>query len=158
MLNNEEKRGSRVFFSCLIVLGQRLPHFLHILYKLCLVTITKLLSAHLLGGGEGVKSLSEVKAMLLLQWFRSHVGQVSPTHLRTRPTHSCAYYEYALIAIFQPESAGVYSKKKTTSGYVHAITVGTQVTVRFLDAADFLDVSMSCKWKTWFLQWAWVII
>lgn len=67
--------------SCLIVLAVWLPHVLQLLFQLCLVTLTKILSAHLLGWGEVMKSLSEKKAMLFLQRVRRHIGQVSSTHL-----------------------------------------------------------------------------
>lgn len=74
--------------SDLIVFDERLPHVLHLLLQLCLVTITKLLSAHLLCRGESVKSLSEVKVMLFLQRFRRHVGQIPATHLRRQTKES----------------------------------------------------------------------
>lgn len=64
------------------MLAERLPHFLQLFLQLCLVTVAKLLSAHLLGLGEVMEGLSEVKVMLLLQRVGSHVRQVPSAHLR----------------------------------------------------------------------------
>ena len=64
------------------MLAEWLPHVLQLGLQLFLVTVTKLLSAHLLGRGEAVKSLSGVKLVLFLQRVWIHVGQVSTTHLR----------------------------------------------------------------------------
>lgn len=68
--------------SYLVVLAEGLPHFLQLRFQLLSVTVTKLLSAHLLGEGEAVDSFFQVKGVLFLQRIRSHVGQVPPTHLR----------------------------------------------------------------------------
>lgn len=59
-----------------------LPHLLQLLLQLCLVSVTKLLATHLLGGGEAVKSLPEVKLVFFLKRLGSHIGQVATTHLR----------------------------------------------------------------------------
>lgn len=60
----------------------RLPHLLQLLLQLCLVSVTKLLATHLLGGGEAVKSLPDVKLVFFLKRLGSHIGQVATTHLR----------------------------------------------------------------------------
>lgn len=59
-----------------------LPHLLQLLLQLCLVSVTELLAAHLLGGGEAVESLPEMELVLFLQRLGSHVGQVATAHLR----------------------------------------------------------------------------
>lgn len=81
----------------LIVLAEWLPHFLQLLLQLCLVAVTKLLSAHLLGGGKGVKSLFEVEMMLFLQRVRRHIGQVSTTHLKKYKNKKLSRVEAVLI-------------------------------------------------------------
>lgn len=81
--------GLRCSSSDLIVLAKWIPHLLQLLLQLCLVSVTKLLATHLLGGGEAVKSLPQVKLVFFLKRFGSHVGQVATTNLGGKAFNEC---------------------------------------------------------------------
>lgn len=86
--------GFRCSSTDLIVFAEWLPHVLQLLLQLSLVSVTKLLATHLLGGGEAVESLLQVKLVFFLKRLGSHVGQVATAHLRRKAFNEnvCSFY------------------------------------------------------------------